>query len=176
MEPAFGKKSVHDIKRGDIQAAVDKAKPSTGRQMRALLQRLFTYGRWLEIPDHDPSHFVETDAWESRDRVLVESELRAIWQVLEEPSKRIDAKINEGLAAAIKLCALTLQRRGEVAGCGYHPGRNRHPFPALDSAGHSHKEQTDACCSAFFGGNQRHPVGHRTLAERCNAPIPRCAR
>ncbi len=116
IEPAFGKKSVHDIKRGDIQAAVDKAKPSTGRQMRALLQRLFTYGRWLEILDHDPSHFVETDAWESRDRVLVESELRAIWQVLDEPSKRIDAKINEGLAAAIKLCALTLQRRGEVAG------------------------------------------------------------
>ncbi len=48
--------------------------------------------------------------------MLVESELRAIWQVLDEPSKRIDAKINEGLAAAIKLCALTLQRRGEVAG------------------------------------------------------------
>lgn len=116
VEPAFGKKSVHEIKRGDIQAAVDKAKPSTGRQMRALLQRLFTYGRWLEILDHDPSHFVETDAWESRDRVLAESELRAIWQVLDNPSKRIDAKINEGLAAAIKLCALTLQRRGEVAG------------------------------------------------------------
>lgn len=114
IEPAFGKKSVHDIKRGDIQAAVDKAKPSTGRQMRAFCNA--TYGRWLEIPDQDPFHFVETDAWESRDRVLVESELRAIWQVLDEPSKRIDAKINEGLAAAIKLCALTLQRRGEVAG------------------------------------------------------------
>lgn len=116
VDPAFGKKSVHEIRRGDIQAAVDKAKPSTGRQMRALMQRLFTYGRWLEILDHDPSHFVETDAWESRDRVLAEPELRAIWQVLDDPVKRIDAKINEGLAAAIKLCALTLQRRGEVAG------------------------------------------------------------
>jgi integrase len=116
VEPAFGKKSVHEIRRGDIQAAVDKAKPSTGRQMRALLQRLFTYGRWLEILDHDPSHFVETDAWESRDRVLSQVELRALWQVLDDPARRIEAKINGGLATAIKLCALTLQRRGEVAG------------------------------------------------------------
>jgi integrase len=90
--------------------------PSTGRQIRAVFQRLFTFARWLELIDADPSHFVQVDPPSARDRVLTDAELRALWTVLHDPDALAKLKVMPGRAIAIALCAVTLQRRGEVAG------------------------------------------------------------
>jgi integrase len=115
--PAFGKRAIRSIGRADIQAFVNEHNaPSTGRQIRVVFQRLFAFARWLELVDADPSHFVQVDAHQARDRVLTDDELRALWTVLRDRGALERLKVTGGRAIAIALCAVTLQRRGEVAG------------------------------------------------------------
>jgi integrase len=113
----FGKRALRSIKRADIQTFVNEQESaSTARQIRVVFQRLFTFARWLELVDVDPSHFVQTDSHESRDRVLTEQEIAALWSILQDETKLRHLKVGKPVAIAIALCAVTLQRRGEVAG------------------------------------------------------------
>jgi integrase len=117
VSPAFGKRAIRSIGRADIQTFVnDHSAPSTGRQIRVVFQRMFAFARWLELVDADPSHFVQVDGHQARDRVLADDELRALWTVLRNPDTLDQLKVTRGRAIAIALCAVTLQRRGEVAG------------------------------------------------------------
>jgi integrase len=117
VSPSFGKRAIRSIGRGDIQTFVNEhSAPSTGRQIRVVFQRLFAFARWLELIDADPSHFVQVDAQQARDRVLTDNELRALWTVLRDPEALDSLKVTKGRAVAIALCAVTLQRRAEVAG------------------------------------------------------------
>jgi integrase len=117
VSPAFGKRTIRSIGRADIQTFVNAhSAPSTGRQIRVVFQRLFAFARWLELVDADPSHFVQVDGHEARDRVLTDDELRVLWKVLRAPDALDRLKVTRGCAIAIALCAVTLQRRAEVAG------------------------------------------------------------
>jgi integrase len=117
VSPAFGKRAIRSIGLADIQTFVNEHRaPSTGRQIRAVFQRLFTFARWLELVDADPAHFVQVDAHPARDRVLTDDELRRLWAVLRDRDALDRLKAPRGRAIAVALCAVTLQRRGEVAG------------------------------------------------------------
>jgi integrase len=117
VSPRFGNRALRTINRADIQTFVNEQdSPSTSRQIRVVFQRLFTFARWLEMVDVDPSHFVQVDGYEARDRVLSEDEMRALWAVMSDTEKLDKLKIPKSRAIAIALCAVTLQRRGEVAG------------------------------------------------------------
>jgi integrase len=117
VAPQFGKRTILSISRAEIQTFVNQqGAPSTARQIKVVFQRLFAYARWLEMTDADPSHFVQVDAYNPRDRVLADAELRALWKILDDPKALERLKIGKDRAVAIALCAVTLQRRGEVAG------------------------------------------------------------
>lgn len=117
VAPHFGNRSVRSIKRADIQTFVDDQQAaSTARQVRVVFQRLFTFARWLEMVDVDPSHFVQVDSYVPRERLLLEEELRGIWRVLNDQPALERLKVTRSRAIALMLCAVTLQRRGEVAG------------------------------------------------------------
>ena len=115
LAPKFGKWVIDDLKRADIQRFIDPLPPSSARQCRATLQRIFTYARLRELILVDPTEFVEADHWISRERVFDEGEMLAIWSALNRPDFLAKIGVNLVLADALKLCALTLQRRAEVA-------------------------------------------------------------
>jgi integrase len=120
VAPAFGRRAIRSISRADIQTFVNEHEaPSTARQIKVVFQRLFAYARWLEMTDADPARFVQVDAQEARDRVLTDVELRALWKILGDPKALKRLKIGRDRAIAIGLCAVTLQRRGEVAGIDF---------------------------------------------------------
>ena len=70
IDPSFGRRAIRTITRAEIQTFVnDFDAPSTARQCRVVFQRLFTYARWLELVEIDPSRFVQVDDFKPRDRV-----------------------------------------------------------------------------------------------------------
>ena len=117
VQPAFGKRPIHTIKRADIQTFVNAQRsPSTSRQIRVVFQRLFAFARWLELVEADPVRYVQVDAHSSRERVLSSAEMRALFAVMSNGAKIAALKIPRLRAIGIELCAVTLQRRGEVSG------------------------------------------------------------
>jgi integrase len=117
LKPEFGSRPIRTITRAEIQTFVSGLNaPSAARQCRVVFQRLFTYARWLELVDLDPSRFVHVDNFTPRDRVLTDDELKAVWQAFADPSTVADAAVSPALATAVLLAAVTLQRRGEVIG------------------------------------------------------------
>jgi integrase len=117
IRPAFGRRAIRSITRADIQTFVNaQGAPSTGLQVRVVFQRLFAFARWLEIADADPARYVQVDVGEPRERVLTDAELKALWRALNDPKAIGRRRITRRLAIGVALCAVTLQRRGEVAG------------------------------------------------------------
>ena len=114
---AFGKRPIYTIKRADIQTFVNAQRsPSTSRQIRVVFQRLFAFARWLELVEADPVRYVQVDAHSSRERVLSPAEMQALFAVMSNGAKIAALKIPRLRAIGIELCAVTLQRRGEVSG------------------------------------------------------------
>lgn len=117
VDPKFGKRSLHSIKRAEIQQFVDDQESiSTARQIRVVFQRLFVFARWRDLIDIDPSHFVQVDDHDARDRVLTDQELVSLWKILGDDEALSRLKVTTARAIGIALCGVTLQRRGEVAG------------------------------------------------------------
>ena len=116
-QPAFGSRAIRTVTRAEIQAFVNGFDaPSTARQCRVVFQRLFTFARWLELVDVDPSRFVQVDSFKPRDRVLTDDELRAIWRAFAQPSAVDGVSVSRAVSLAVRLIAVTLQRRAEVIG------------------------------------------------------------
>jgi integrase len=117
VEPGFGKRPIRSITRADIEPFVNEQDaPSTRRGIKVVFQRLFAYARWLGMTDADPVRLVQVEPHNSRERVLTAPELRALWQVLGDPEALERLKIGRARVIGVALCAITLQRRGEVAG------------------------------------------------------------
>jgi integrase len=115
---AFGKRAIQSIEHADIQAFVDKHDAvSTARGIKTVFQRLFAYARKLGKAGADhPANFVQVIATRSRSHVMSDADLKALWRALDDPQALERRLIVARLAIAVKLCALTLQRRGEVVG------------------------------------------------------------
>jgi integrase len=117
VKPAFGGRAIRTITRAEIQTFVNGfSAPSTARQCRVVFQRLFAFALWLELVDTDPTRFVHVDHFKARDRVLTDEELRAIWEAFDAPDTIPGISVSSAVSIAVRLSALTLQRRAEIAG------------------------------------------------------------
>ncbi len=86
-------------------------------RIQSLLTRLATHGVERLIFDRSPAHDLGRKPKEHvRERVLDQDELKLFWMLLHDPDQLQDAKISMSMAQALKLAALTLCRRSEIAG------------------------------------------------------------
>lgn len=101
------------------------AGPVTSNRTLTILKRMYNFAVDEELLEVSPVAKVKFAFNEtSRDRVISEVELRAIWRVAEaakSPSRHGDAardsiSVSPGMALAIQLCAFTCQRGSEVVG------------------------------------------------------------
>ncbi len=101
----FGLDKLCDIQPKSIQAKLDKLPPGERAHAYAALSIFFRWCLRRNLIDRNPSERVEKPAnGKSRDRVLGDDELRAVWNACRGMFGDI-----------VKLCILTGQRRSEIA-------------------------------------------------------------
>jgi len=113
--PAWGRKKAYDIKQKDVVALVeqimDRGSPIQANRTLGLLKQVFKFGVQRGIIDASPAVAIDKPAKETRrDRVLSESEIRSFWGGLDK------SMMTDDVRTALRLCLVTAQRRGEVAG------------------------------------------------------------
>ena len=113
--PAWGKKKAYDIKQKDVIALVeqimDRGSPIQANRTLGLLKQVFKFGVQRGIIDASPAVAIDKPAKETRrDRVLSDTEIRTFWTGLDK------SMMTEDIRTALRLCLVTAQRRGEVAG------------------------------------------------------------
>jgi integrase len=117
--PQMGKRPVAEISRSELQELINRVEdhesPSAAVQCRNVLRQLFTFARWLEVTNANPCAFLQVPAFKARERVLTDDELRTIWNACKVPVELDGAAVSAGTAIAIKLAAVTVQRRSEIA-------------------------------------------------------------
>lgn len=118
IAPRFGSRSVLDLTRAEVQRFIDdigRTAPATARLARNLLRQAFNFAIRREMVDRNCAQFIEVPRSGSRDRVLTDDELVAVWNATERPSD-YSLPLARGTALALRLAMLTLQRGGEIAG------------------------------------------------------------
>ncbi|EEE44910.1 tyrosine-type recombinase/integrase [Roseibium alexandrii] len=114
--PKFGKSAIGDLHRRAVQTFIDGLADdhnlSTGVQSLKVLRQICAYAEFQELISANPCRFVEATDYDSRERVLTDAELKAIWKALENPYAIAS---NPQAAIAVRICAATAQRRAEVA-------------------------------------------------------------
>ena len=117
--PAFGRQKLRNLKRGIIQSFVDDIaanySASAARHSRNVLNSIFNFAVWQEVADKNHAAQVTAPGHGTRERVLSDDELRAIWTALSGDEK-LGPGISPGVALSIKLALVTLQRRSEITG------------------------------------------------------------
>jgi integrase len=109
----WGERTIGDVRRADVIVAiddiVDRGAPIVANRTLAVLRKLFNWAMERYRVDANPCSGVKPPSREkSRDRVLTDDELKAVWKAADElawPFGRI-----------VQLLILTGQRREEVAG------------------------------------------------------------
>jgi integrase len=118
--PRLGKEKLSDLTRARVQAFVsggaDEHAPSTARQCKVVLQGLYSFAIWQEIVVLNPCQFVTVPQFQTRERVLTDSEFMALWRALRDVETADGVHVSRSVAVAILLAAVTLQRRAEVTG------------------------------------------------------------
>lgn len=111
--PAWRGRDIRDIKRAEVLAILDKAvrskRPSAANHALSAVRKLFAWCVERGLIEHNPCLGVSRPApTASRERVLSDQELGAIWRAADE--------IGFPMGPITQLLMLTAQRRGEVAG------------------------------------------------------------
>jgi integrase len=104
---------LRDITRRDVRdlldRIVDAEKPIAANRTLAAIRKLFNWALERDIIDASPCAGIKRPSLErSRERVLSDDELRAVWQAA--------GRLNDPFGSLVRLLVLTGQRRGEVAG------------------------------------------------------------
>jgi integrase len=111
-EPAWASRHIGDLTRADVADLLDrisKRSPAVSRATYAALRGLFSWCLDRDLIRASPCHSVTAPARpEARDRVLGDSEIRAVW--------RACGDLNYPFGPLIRLLLLTGQRRAEVGG------------------------------------------------------------
>jgi integrase len=127
LAPRLGSTRLPDLTAGAVRSALrdigGAAGPTTANRAYGLMRRMVNFGLEEEHLQTNPIANVKALFEEkTRERVLNDDELRRVWnaasQVGTAPAKGepTAAQVSRAMAIAIQLCALTLQRAGEVAG------------------------------------------------------------
>ncbi len=109
-----------------LRALVVKGHGTTSNRVRSLIRQLFNFAIHEELVEVNPVARVSAMAEEkARQRLLSDQELKAIWQVLNDPIDYVvpatettaekPLLVSPGVRIAIKLLVLLLVRRAEVA-------------------------------------------------------------
>jgi integrase len=116
--PRVGARKLSSLTRFELQKMVEEIEaetsPSAARHSRNVLHRIFSFAIWQDIVAIDPTNFVATTKTISRERTLTDDELRALWQCLDTAPTTDGITVSPAITIAIKLAAVTLQRRAEV--------------------------------------------------------------
>jgi integrase len=109
--PYWQDRRAKGIKRKDVvqilERIVERGSPVAANRTLALISRIFNFGVDEEIVDYNPAQRVRPPHRETaRERVLTGSEIRRIWEALEE--------MHPVMASTFKLRLLTAQRGVEV--------------------------------------------------------------
>lgn len=119
VKPKFGKSSVADITRAEIQAFVTKQAKgaiSNGRHCRNIIRQLMAYAVRNSLIEVNPAHDIAVVMPNARERVLTDEELKAFWQACMRPSEVEDLNLSLEMGVALCMAAVTLQRGGEIVG------------------------------------------------------------
>jgi integrase len=135
--PAWKSRSVRSLTRRDVRALVepiaDRGAPVMANRVLAVVRRMFNFAVRRDWIDANPASLIDKPGREnSRDRVLTDEELRALWTLLQrfpathekqapgrkratcDAHKNPFCPVTPALAAVQKVRLLTAQRGGEV--------------------------------------------------------------
>lgn len=112
IHPVWDGRSIHEITKRDVvtllTGIVDRGAPGSANKAFKLLRAFFNWCIGQALLERSPCEGLKLPSPEiSRDRVLTDGELRAVW--------RAAALIGDPYGAIVKVLALTGQRREEVA-------------------------------------------------------------
>ena len=115
--PAIGRKKAAAVTRRDIRllldAIIERGAPVTANRVLAVVRKMFRFAVSRDIVPSNPCEAVEAPAKESsRERVLSESEIKTLWQMLESDALHM----SEPVRMVFRLMLATGQRKGEVVG------------------------------------------------------------
>ena len=129
LQPRFGSERPEDLAPGPARRHLreigEAAGPTTANRAHGLLRRLLNFGVDEEHLKANPLLRVKAQFEEkTRARVLTDDELKVVWAYAESTrtssrtgvQKRDELAVSRALAIAVQLCAVTLQRGGEVIG------------------------------------------------------------
>jgi len=106
--PRWGKLQAASITRGDVKQMMSRIdSPSVANQVLAAVSAIFSWGLKEEIVTANPCKLVARNESKSRERVLSESEVPALWKALDD--------IDPVSASALRVILLLGQRPGECA-------------------------------------------------------------
>ncbi|HEX4962618.1 MAG TPA: tyrosine-type recombinase/integrase [Thermoanaerobaculia bacterium] len=109
--PVWGSRPAAEIRRTDVRELLERIARERGgvcaNRTRALVSRVFSFGMEKERVESNPVHGLKRlYAEKSRERVLSEDEILALWPLFD--------RLQPAVAAAWRLIVLTAQRPGEV--------------------------------------------------------------
>lgn len=119
VDKKFGKVPVAKLTRIEIRDFVSrqtKASPSNGRHTRNIIRQLLSFAVSMDIIDSNPALSISAPAPQARERVLTEGEIKAFWLACDRPSDVEGLRMPKHMGIALRLAAVTLQRRGEIMG------------------------------------------------------------
>jgi integrase len=113
--PHWRHRKAKDISRADVRQVldtiVDRKAPIMANRTLALARKMFNFGLERDLVEFNPCHKVKPPCRErSRDRVLTDDEVRALWEALDREEK--DGRYL--IAAFYRIRLLTAQRGSEV--------------------------------------------------------------
>ncbi len=113
----IGRAEVKALTRGLLAKGIT----TQANHAHAFIRQTFSYALEEELMPFNPIMGMSSPAPKNvRQRVLDDQEMSALWSALKNPSGLIDRKghkitLSDGLSLALRLTALLLQRRGEIA-------------------------------------------------------------
>ena len=119
IKPRFGRLPVVNLTRHELQRFLDgigHTAPASARHCRNVVRQAFNYGIRRDVVEKNPAHLTELPASHSRERVMSDDELRAIWKAANAPASVEDLTMSAAMGLAICFAMVTLQRGGEVCG------------------------------------------------------------
>ena len=115
LKPAWANRKAGEITRRDVKSLLDgivrRGSPIAANRTAALVSTIFNFGVEEEIVEANPAYRIPKEEERSRDRVLSDGEIRALWTALDAETFNV--------AAFFKLGLLTAQRRGEILGMAW---------------------------------------------------------
>lgn len=120
VKPKLGANELATLDRGTVRASlkeIGESAPTTANRALALLRHMMNYAVEEEFLRASPlaavgAMFKET----SRERVLTDAELKALWGALQAAPASADVDVSARMTVALKLILLTATRPSDVAG------------------------------------------------------------